>query len=179
LINRWKASGLWPQDPQPAPLGRDWGAFFDTIIEQSKRVDNWGKLKAINLLENLLLQLAEARNSPSSTGEAWLELVLDYLSANSEDVHCRETPQYDVIAAEVGMSLGTLRRRFKEATGTPLHTYYLQTRLAHAQTLLEGTDLPLKQIATSLGYSNVQFFSRQFRELSGVSPGTYRRSRQS
>ena len=76
------------------------------------------------------------------------------------------------------MSLPTLRRRFKSATGTTLHNYLLQTKIAHARRLLGETDLPLKTVAARLGYDNVYFFSRQFREIAGVPPGIYRRSRQ-
>jgi transcriptional regulator GlxA family with amidase domain len=55
----------------------------------------------------------------------------------------------------------------------------LQSRIAAARHLLSDTDLPIKQIAARLGYSNVYFFSRQFTAMAGVSPGIYRTSRQS
>jgi AraC-like DNA-binding protein len=77
----------------------------------------------------------------------------------------------------MGLSLTALRRRFKEATGMPLHTWVLQHRVAQARTLLSESDLPLKAIALQLGYNNVYFFARQFKQMTGVAPGHYRKSR--
>jgi AraC-like DNA-binding protein len=44
--------------------------------------------------------------------------------------------------------------------------------------LLTETDLPLKAVAERLGYDSVYFFARQFRQIAGVPPGVFRRSRQ-
>lgn len=173
LVQRWIASGLWPTDAQPAPAGKDYPSLFDALIRQSKRTDHWGRLRAINLLEQLLLELAEARAPSPAARLPWLEPVLEQLTRDGVF-----TPDYARIAAERGMAPSTLRRRFKEATGLSLHAYVLQARLARARSLLGETDLPLKAVAERLGYDNIYFFSRQFRQQIGVTPGVYRRSRQ-
>ncbi len=69
-------------------------------------------------------------------------------------------------------------RSVTEATGTIPHGYLLQCRAALARELLGGTDLPVKAINDRLGYCDVYFFSRQFRQLVGVPPAAYRRTRQ-
>lgn len=112
--------------------------------------------------------------------DPWLGEVLQRLALSpppDEQAQSPAPPDYETLATELGMSTGTLRRRFKAATGTSLHNFVLQSRIATARTLLSETDLPLKTIAARLGYNNVYFFSRQFRELAGVSPGHYRKSR--
>jgi AraC-like DNA-binding protein len=182
-IARWIADGWWLSEPQPAPPSRtpkQWGEFFDEIIQQSQRLDAWGKLRTLNLLEQLLLELAEARVAHPHQ-EPWLETVLQKMNIFSEDMSTHNRVReldYEHLAREVGMSLPTLRRRFKAATGTTLHNYLLQNKVAHARRLLGETDLPVKTVASRLGYDNVYFFSRQFREIAGVPPGVYRRSRQ-
>lgn len=168
-VGRWQAMGLWPDAPQQAPPGRDWAAFFDEIIVLVRRGDYWGHLRAINLVEQMLLELAEAR-AGAQKEDVWLRSVLDKLG----DVE----PDYDAVANEMGISLASLRRKFKSATGMPLHTWVLQNRVARARTLLSETDLPIKAVAARLGYNNVYFFARQFRQMAGVSPGIYRKSRQ-
>ena len=77
------------------------------------------------------------------------------------------------------MGLSTLRRRFKIATGSTLHQYVMQRRMGRAKELLGQTELPLKAIAAQLGFSDVYFFSSQFRQQVGVAPAAYRKSRQS
>jgi AraC-like DNA-binding protein len=84
----------------------------------------------------------------------------------------------EAFARAWGMSLSTLRRKFRAATGVALHEYQIQARVAKARTLLGDTDLPVKVIAERLGYTDVYFFTRQFRQAVGVPPATYRRSRQ-
>lgn len=182
LVNRWAAMGLWLTTPQPAPANKtsdQWAAFFDEMIFYSRRTDHWSRLRAINMIENLLIEIAEARTATPQR-DPWLGEVLQRLALSpppDEQAQSPAPPDYETLATELGMSTGTLRRRFKAATGTSLHNFVLQSRIATARTLLSETDLPLKTIAARLGYNNVYFFSRQFRELAGVSPGHYRKSR--
>jgi AraC-like DNA-binding protein len=173
LVQRWVQAGLWPTEAQPAPPGHDWPAFFDELTLHARRADHWGRLRAINLLEQLLIVLAEDRAQPQANRLPWLDPVLEHLE--SEGVFA---PDYNRVATETGMGASTLRRRFKEATGLTLHAYVLQARIARARALLGETDLPLKNIAERLGYENVYFFARQFKQQVGVPPGVYRRSRQ-
>jgi len=165
---------LWPTEAQPAPPNRDWPAHFDELIVCANRSDHWGRLRGINLLEQMLILLAEARAQPPILARLpWLETVLESLEA--EGVFA---PDYENLARETGMGMSTLRRRFKETTGGSLHAYVLQARMARARALLAETDLPLKQVAERLGYNNVYFFARQFKQQVGAAPGIYRRSRQ-
>ena len=172
LVGRWIAAGLWPDAPQPAPESQDWEERFDTLIGLAQRTDRWGRLRGINLLEQLLLELAEARAAPTSD-ETWLEQALARL-----DNTAAFSPDYIALASVLGLGLSTLRRRFREATGMSLHDYVLQARMASALRLLSETDLPIKAVADRLGYDNVYFFARQFRQRVGVPPGLYRKSRQ-
>lgn len=166
-VSRWQAMGLWPDAPQETPPGKDWVAFFDEIIFLVRRGDYWGNLRAINLVEQMLLELAEARSGLQKQ-DAWLRQVLERLESETD---------YTLLANDLGMSMASLRRKFKAATGVPLHAWVLQNRVAAARSLLLESDLPLKAIAAKLGYNNVYFFARQFRQIAGVAPGVYRKSR--
>jgi AraC-like DNA-binding protein len=172
LVSRWQAAGWWPNAPQRPPAGKDYVAFFDEIIFLVRRSDEWARLRAINLVEQLLLELAEDRAALNIRApDKWLGQLLGRLEENNTLL------DYECLAREMGLSLTALRRRFKDATGVPLHTWVLQNRVARARTLLAESDLPLKAIATQLGYNNVYFFARQFKQIAGVAPGHYRRSR--
>lgn len=171
LVNRWIASGLWPLAPQPAPALRNYPELVDEMIQQAKRTDDWGWLRTVNLLEQLLIDLAEARESSQSLSPWAADVMAAILEQRSF------APDYDRIAARFGVGLSTLRRRFRESAGIPLHSWVLQTRMTEAQTLLTETDRPVAEIASLLGYENVYFFSRQFHEQSGATPTAYRASR--
>lgn len=172
-VQEWISAGIWFEDAQTAPPDKDWGDLFDRMSEESKRTDRWGRLRAVNLLENLLIELADARAQAEPAGQPWLQAVLKELADGK-----RFVPDYAEIARSVGMAESTLRRRFKTAAGLPPQEYVLQTRLARARALLTDTDLTLKAIADQLGYETVPFFSRQFKERMGITPGAFRRTRQ-
>ncbi|MBB6052266.1 helix-turn-helix transcriptional regulator [Armatimonas rosea] len=167
-VEQWRAQGLWLTEPQLCPESIDGGARLDTIIALSRATSRWSHERAINQLEALLLDLAEARTTPA-TESPWLARVLALLG---EDF----TPDYEQLARTLECSLATLRRRFKRETGQALHEYVIVQRVARARTLLLETDYPLREIAARLGYDSEFFFARQFKQVALVTPGEYRRS---
>jgi AraC-like DNA-binding protein len=177
LVNRWISDGLFPNGPQAAPRDKKHAALFDQLLNFARRADGWGSRRAVNALESLLLELAEARameaRAVEEQAEAWLKNVLHTL-----DNEAGFAPDYEAVAKQHGMALSTLRRRFRAATGVPIHEYSLQCRIARARRFLGETDWPLKTIAEKLGYSDLYFFARQFKEQTGVPPAAYRKSRQ-
>lgn len=186
LVESWRASGLWLEKPQSAPPPRNaaqWDTYFEELRALSLRSDALGRRRAINMLESLLLELADARAREQrgaalehSTSRApWLAELLQRLVINQQGEN--PVPNYSQLAQELNISEATLRRGFKTALGVSPHTYWLRLRCDAARVLLEETDMPLKAIAAHLGYENESFFSRQFRQSTGVPPGVYRRSR--
>lgn len=167
LVESWRAAGLWLEAPQCAPEGQNWAERMDEIIALVRQFERFSRWRAINALEALLLELAQARQAATAP-DAWLEGVLEQLDAGAD---------LKTLGAQIGLSPTLLRRRFKAATGITMQEHVLQKRLATARALLSDTDLPLKAIANQLGYSSEAFFSRQFKIHSGVAPGAFRRSR--
>lgn len=172
-VATWEASGLWPPAPGPVPLAdRDRiAATFDEIIDLAIQPGLLPRLRATHHLEGLLLERAEADRDAERAGPAWLAVVLRRLAEPGK-------VDYDELAGELNVSLTTLRRQFREATGQSLHAHHLECRIAHARRLLGESDEPIKLIASRLGYRDLSWFTRQFRQFSGSSPAAYRRSRQ-
>ena len=172
VTKAWLHQGLLPQYPQSAPRHQNYGRRFDELIRLSQSHAPWSQRRAINMLEGLLLELAQAR-SQATINEPWLEDLLQRLQAEKYF-----SLDYQQLARDYGMALSTLRRRFRGATGTALHMYVMDIRVARARTLLGESNLPLKAISRELGYGDIGYFSRQFREITGVTPSVYRKSRQ-
>lgn len=89
--------------------------------------------------------------------------------------HFREEGLVTRVVSVTRMPARSLKRRFKTATGTTLIAYVQNLRIEEAKRLLEEGDMPLEEIAVSVGYENAAFFRRLFRRSTGLLPGQYRR----
>lgn len=80
----------------------------------------------------------------------------------------------DEIAREYGLSVRTLIRRFKQATGETPIAYAQAVRMEQARKLLETRSLSIAHIAHQVGYEDISSFSRLFKQMTGLTPGHYR-----
>jgi AraC-like DNA-binding protein len=78
------------------------------------------------------------------------------------------------LARQAKLSPNHFLRVFRRATGLTVQRCIIEARLRHAEGLLTRTDDPVGAIATALGYRDIYFFSRQFKQRHGVSPRAYR-----
>lgn len=83
-------------------------------------------------------------------------------------------PDYQVIAAKLGMSYDGFRKRFTKETGVSPARYHTLRRIDRAGELLLNEDLTSKEIAHYLGFSDEYHFSRRFKQIIGVSPSGFR-----
>lgn len=78
------------------------------------------------------------------------------------------------LAEVAGMSRSVFAARFADALGQSPIGFLKTLRLARATRLLRATDLPVKCVATSVGYSSRSSFTRAFVACHGVGPMAYR-----
>ncbi|MBP1961001.1 AraC family transcriptional regulator [Paenibacillus aceris] len=82
------------------------------------------------------------------------------------------------IAKRHHISISTLRRVVSEYTGYPLNAYINRLKIAEAKNILLNTDDTVKEVADSLGFKDVFYFSRLFKKYVGMSPLIYRNNMQ-
>ncbi len=85
--------------------------------------------------------------------------------------------QRDELAAMVHVSPGHLSRVFRKETGESLSDYILKKRIAVAKQLLAKTNLPITGITQRVGISYSSYFTKIFKEQTGMTPQEYRQSR--
>lgn len=81
----------------------------------------------------------------------------------------------DKLAAIGGMSKRNLIRAFREATGVPPIAYLIQLRINRAAARLRSSEDDITDIALQVGFSDSNYFTRQFTKQIGVPPRQYRR----
>lgn len=78
------------------------------------------------------------------------------------------------IALLAGTNPSYLSRRFKEETGQTLWSYIREKRILEARWMLCQTEMSITEIALSLGFDDVNYFSKVFHKDRGISPRKYR-----
>lgn len=79
------------------------------------------------------------------------------------------------MAEKCQISVSRFSRRFRDLVGLPPNQFIVQERLRTAEMMLLGGNDSIETIADRLGYRDVYFFSRQFRQHRGVAPSRFRR----
>lgn len=74
------------------------------------------------------------------------------------------------------MSESSLLRAFRKTVGLSPIGYHIRLKVQRACRLLVSSDLPVTEIAFRSGFSDSNYFSREFRKVMGMSPRTFRRS---
>ena len=89
--------------------------------------------------------------------------------------HYEEDLNLEMLAEKVYLSSGYLSFIFKKETGMNLNRYIRVFRMEKAKELLCSTNMKVAQISERVGFANVSYFCRSFREYYGSSPESYRK----
>ncbi len=143
------------------------------VYEDSAALDE-RELAAVGGLYRLfawLWQIAQPQSGrwTVSQGERYYQRAYWYMEGNFQ----RDLQIADV-AAYVGLSRSQLFRIFVKHGGISPQQALLSMRLAQAQTLLRTTELPLKAVALSSGFSSAARMGDVFRQEKGMTPTQFR-----
>lgn len=128
------------------------------------------------LMKSLLMgiefcdSLARSEHSSVETTNLIAIQAAEYLS---EDLHKFQAVR--TVAQHFGLSRNHFTRIFTDFWHVTPQDYLIDQRIRRAKDLLANSDQSLEKIAEILGYSDRFFFSRQFKEKTGITPGSYRR----
>lgn len=79
-------------------------------------------------------------------------------------------------ARNLKMNESYLSRLFKSSTGFAFSEYLTVIRIKHAKDLLVNSQESIKQIASECGFNDSNYFSKVFKDETGISPLKYRHS---
>lgn len=68
-----------------------------------------------------------------------------------------------------------LSRVCKVATGRPAHALLIERKMTEARRLLLETNMPAREVATTLGFSSAAYFTRAFSKTTGTGPAAFRK----
>ena len=87
-----------------------------------------------------------------------------------------ELIRVDELARETCMSTDHFIRLFKQELGCTPARFIIDRKMMRARLMLASESISIKEIAYTLGYEDVSYFTRLFRKQVGITPNKYRNS---
>ena len=97
--------------------------------------------------------------------------VTDFLRAN-----LYRSISFDDVSRHLNQSKTSLKLLFKSVKGVGVMEYYRSLKIDEAKRLIREMPLSFTEIAESLGYSSLHYFSRHFKNATGMTPTEYAKS---
>ena len=97
--------------------------------------------------------------------------VVNYLK-----LHLAENLTLDGISDGTGMSISKIKRLFKEYSEVSPSAYFNEMKIKEAKRLIRSTSMNFTQIAESLGFDSVHYFSKAFKKQTNMTPSEYSRT---
>ncbi|QUI20949.1 helix-turn-helix transcriptional regulator [Vallitalea pronyensis] len=94
--------------------------------------------------------------------------IMDYIHDHSSNGSLKE------MAASFNFHPDYMGKLIKQVTGKTYKVLMKDRKIQQAKYLLEHTQLSIVDIVSEVGYSNVSYFYKQFKESMGITPDTYR-----
>lgn len=96
------------------------------------------------------------------------EQIVQYLDQNKTSFL-----SIDAICHDNLVSRTKLQRLFKKRHNCGVAHYFYVLKIEHSKELIREKKMNLTEISEYLGYSSLQYFSRQFKQITGMSPSEY------
>lgn len=143
--------------------GKEWYVHSKLVLYQMLYMLK--KLRRMRISENVLTAVEKEKVDRYKRVAFYIQehfsehIVLERLA---EEANC--TPQH-------------LCAFFKEITGVPPIQYLIGYRVERARMMLRDTTKSVTEICFDCGFENVSYFIRRFKQLTGMTPGEYRKAK--
>ncbi len=132
------------------------------------------EMMLIYVIRNNIYSLAKSRGekyNPDNFTSDKVEIIKRFLHE-----HINDKLTLDDICDKTLMSKSSLQKIFKKQTGESIIYYYNKIKIEKAKTLIRESEYNFSQISTILGFSTIHYFSRTFKNITGMTPSEYVKS---
>ena len=142
------------------------------LLEMQRLEAEIKQISDLEGLKNYFEQLIESliddiSNDAQEKKVEIVETVKDYIRENyNEDISLDEVADY------ISFSKYYLSKLFKKVEGINYKNYLIKVRMEAAKKRLKKGD-KIKVVASEVGYSDRNYFSRAFKKYTGISPGKF------
>jgi AraC-like DNA-binding protein len=154
-----------------APIDYWLGRFHEVITTTGPSPAAASARRIAHLVDVFAEALSGARRIDQPDEPWWFDEAKRLL-----ETHFEEHWDIEEVARKIGVPYDQFRRAFRAAAGVSPALYRNRRRTLAACELLQYTQMPLRQIAETLGFADEFHFSNRFKQGTGVSPREYRKS---
>ena len=174
VVESWKKAGLIRREAPILSLGKEniLSPIFEDLLRLTDPKTHIKPLESAALCYLLIAKsfsTSESSDKQSTTSER-LRAAGSFLR-----LHPESDVDLPLLAKRFGMSYSGFRRSFKIHFGESPHRFRQIARIARAKQFLLETELPLKEIAVRLRFSNEFYLMQIFKSHTGLTPTHWRR----
>lgn len=153
-------------------MGGETAKVFGKEINFYEKITKFETCQEINIwIENMVVWVLEyIKDKKSSKVSYTIARALEFIRSNYHD----ENISIKMISSFVGLSENYFSVIFAKEVGEPFKDYIIRLRINKAKELMEQTNMKIYEICESIGYKNVEHFSRIFKKVTGHSPNCFK-----
>ena len=147
-------------------------SFFNQIFEEVRSQRPLYQLKTCALILSLIAEVLtrERRKEQPNYFEKTVARAKYLMESN-----VYSAINLPAISGQLGVSTSRLNEIFKTYTSMTPYQYYIDIKIHKAESFLEQEDIPVKEVAYKMGFDDQYYFSRLFKNKTGLSPSEWRR----
>ncbi len=146
--------------------------FYDVVIPLAERRVAEPDLADSGRLINLIASMCATWQTHVNHGDVeWANHARKQLL----DLPLGEKPNFIALAREFGLGEQAYRKKFKKLCGVSPFAFRSRQQIEAACHELMESHKPIKEIGYELGFGSLFYFSRRFKQITGMTPGEYRK----
>jgi AraC-like DNA-binding protein len=146
--------------------------YYKEYQELNNQLPYAAYLETQGIILQLLSRFLHDKSFKPGKPQAIPSKVLDTISYIQ--LNLKQELSIAYLAQRVNQNQDYFSRQFLQFTGErPLH-YIHEKRIERAQYLITTTSMSYEEIATETGFESLQYFSRIFKKVTGITPNKYR-----
>lgn len=153
-------------------LGEDVAAVFGKDVNFYKQITKFETSHEINIwIRNLVSWVVGfIKDKKESKMSFAMTKAISFIKQNFRD----ENISVWMVSNYMGLSESHFSALFKKEVGETFTNYITNLRIEEAKKMMKTTNMKIYEICDSIGYSNVEHFSRLFKKVTGSSPHHYK-----
>ncbi|MFP3089206.1 AraC family transcriptional regulator [Treponema sp. TIM-1] len=153
-------------------LHNDIVSIFDQILREVRTQQPLYQLKACSGILALIAEMLthERRSEQPNYYQKIVEQAKYLMETN-----VFKAINVSSISEQIGVSPSKLNEIFKTYTSMTPYQYYIHIKIHKAEGLLEEADVTVKEVAFQLGFEDQYYFSRLFKNKTGVAPSDWKK----